>query len=85
MSRARFRKPTGMHDIFGDDNKYYEKIEEASSKIASFYSFDKITTPILEEAELFIRSVGEETDIVGKEMYTLKTMIDLLFIRYYFF
>ena len=73
MSRARFQKPTGMHDIFGDDNKYYEKIEEASLNIANFYNFEKITTPILEDAELFIRSVGGETDIVEKEMYTLKT------------
>jgi len=73
MSKIKYQSPTGMHDIYREDEKYYSLIEETAKKIADFYGFDKITTPILEEADLFIRSIGGNTDIVEKEMYTFKT------------
>lgn len=82
MTKVKFQTVTGMHDIYGEDQKYYEKIEKELKKISEFYHFKKITTPILEEADLFIRSVGEETDIVEKEMYVLKTKgRDILVLR----
>ena len=73
MSKPKFQTVTGMHDILPQDQAYYEKIQEAARKVFSFYDFDKIDTPILEDAGLFIKSVGENTDIVEKEMFTLKT------------
>jgi len=65
--------PKGMHDILPEDAWYWEKVEQAVKDTASFYGFDRIQTPILENVDLFIRSVGEATDIVEKEMYVLKT------------
>lgn len=73
MSKIRYQSPTGMHDIYREDEGYYSLVEETAKKIADFYGFNKITTPILEDADLFVRSIGGNTDIVEKEMYILKT------------
>jgi len=74
MSKSsRFQAPAGMHDILPEDQKYYKKIYDVVSEIADFYDFGKIDTPILENSELFSKSIGESTDIVGKEMYSFKT------------
>ncbi|MFA5431389.1 MAG: histidine--tRNA ligase [Candidatus Paceibacterota bacterium] len=73
MSKPKFQTVTGMHDILPQDQAYYDKIQEAAKKVFAFYDFEKIDTPILEDANLFIKSVGENTDIVEKEMFTLKT------------
>ncbi len=59
----------GMKDFIGDSSKRYLYLVERCSKIAQNYGFDFIQTPILEETSLFKRSVGESSDIVGKEMY----------------
>jgi len=73
MKKAKFQSPTGMHDILPEDQKYFQKIYKVVEDIADFYDFQKIDTPILEETELFSRGVGLNTDIVEKEMYSLKT------------
>jgi len=62
-----------MHDILPEDQKYFQKIYKVVEDMADFYDFQKIDTPILEETELFSRGIGLATDIVGKEMYSLKT------------
>ncbi|ADV46207.1 histidine--tRNA ligase [Nitratifractor salsuginis] len=59
----------GMKDLMFDDAERYTYIVETASRIARNYGFDFIETPILEETRLFKRSVGESSDIVGKEMY----------------
>lgn len=59
----------GMKDTLAPENKKYEYFIENASRIARNYGFDFIETPILEETSLFKRSVGESSDIVGKEMY----------------
>lgn len=56
-----------------DDQKYWRFLLKKFTKLAEEYSFRKIDTPILEETDLFFRSVGEGTDIIEKEMYSLKT------------
>lgn len=73
MRKPKFQAPTGMRDILPEEQVYFEKIYRTIENIADFYNFSKIDTPILEEAELFLRGVGLSTDIVGKQMYTLKT------------
>lgn len=73
MSKPKFQTVTGMHDILPQDQAYYEKIQEVLKKVSAFYDFERIDTPILEDANLFIRSIGENTDIVEKEMFTLRT------------
>lgn len=73
MKKPKFQSPTGMHDILPAEQKYFQKIYEVVSDIADFYGFEKIDTPVVEDAELFSRGIGLATDIVKKEMYTLKT------------
>jgi len=73
MKKPKFQSPTGMHDVLADDQKYFQKIYDIVENIANFYRFEKIETPILEETELFSKGVGMTTDIVGKEMYNLRT------------
>ena len=73
MKRPKFQSPTGMHDILAEDQKYFQKIYDVVKEIASFYNFQKIETPILEEIELFSRGIGLSTDIVQKEMFSFKT------------
>ena len=62
-----------MHDVLPEDFKIYEKIIEKSKEIVGFYGFLPIATPHLEHTELFTRPLGETSDVVEKEMYTLKT------------
>lgn len=77
-----FQAPRGMHDILPVDQPYWERIESVTKDLARFYNFHRIEPPILEFAEIFKRTAGEETDIVEKEMYTLKTKGgDLLALR----
>lgn len=59
----------GMNDILEPDYKRFEYFIETASTIAKRYGFHYIETPLLEETALFKRSVGESSDIVGKEMY----------------
>ena len=82
MTKIKYQTVTGMHDVFGREQLLYDKVKEAAQKIADFYAFQRINTPILEDQDLFIRSVGESTDIVEKEMFSLKTKgKDLLVLR----
>ncbi len=73
MRRSKIQTPTGMHDILPEDQKYYQKILDVCQKMADFYHFKRIETPILENLELFSRGVGLATDIVEKQMFTLRT------------
>ncbi|MEF8847322.1 MAG: histidine--tRNA ligase, partial [Candidatus Paceibacterota bacterium] len=76
MADPEFHSPTGMHDILPDQQKYYEKITRAVKEMADFYRFQRITTPVLEDKELFERGTGTSTDVVQKQMYTVKTKND---------
>lgn len=59
----------GMHDILPKEESYWKAIYHSAENIADYFQFGRIDTPLLEEAQLFIRSVGKGTDIVDKEMY----------------
>ena len=67
------QSPKGMHDIFEPEFFAYQGFFEKASEIALYYGFKPILLPMLESEELFTSGVGEGTDIVDKEMYTLKT------------
>lgn len=72
----------GMHDVLPVDQPFWEKIQKALREIAEFYNFLPITTPIVESADLFNRTVGETSDVIEKEMFALKTKgDDLLVLR----
>ena len=59
----------GMKDLIFEEAERYRYVTETAARIAGNYGFEYIETPILEETRLFKRSVGESSDIVGKEMY----------------
>ncbi|MBP9612372.1 MAG: histidine--tRNA ligase [Sulfurospirillum sp.] len=59
----------GMKDTLSPESEIYTHVINTCTKIAQNYGFSFIETPILEETALFKRSVGESSDIVGKEMY----------------
>jgi histidyl-tRNA synthetase len=59
----------GMKDIKDNESRLFTYFIDVASKIAQNYGFTYLETPILEETALFKRSVGESSDIVGKEMY----------------
>jgi histidyl-tRNA synthetase len=65
-----------MHDILPEDAPYFRLVEDAFWRVAKLHHFGEVRTPVLEDAELFTRSVGEGTDIIHKEMYTLKDRSD---------
>jgi histidyl-tRNA synthetase len=59
----------GMNDILSDDYERFDYFIQTATAIAKRYGFHYVETPLLEETALFKRSVGESSDIVGKEMY----------------
>ena len=60
----------GTHDLYGQEIDKFNYVVESFYSIATKFNFKSIQTPILENQELFSRSVGEHTDIVSKEMYS---------------
>lgn len=65
--------PKGMRDIIGDDYYRFQGLFEKAQEVAMYYGFTPIETPILEHEDTFTSAVGVGTDIIDKEMYTLKT------------
>jgi len=63
----------GMHDILPTDQPWWERVGKVSRDISEFYNFLRIETPIVEQLDLFERSLGEDTDLIQKEMYILKS------------
>lgn len=73
ISNMLYQTPTGMRDLLEDDLALFEKVKKACSKMADFYGFEQIEPPILEDAQIFEKGTGLTSDIVEKEMYTLRT------------
>ncbi len=67
-----YQKPKGTRDILPDVVKDWQKMESNAREIAGRFAFQEIRTPTFEETGLFLRSVGESSDIVSKEMYTFE-------------
>jgi histidyl-tRNA synthetase len=62
--------PRGTNDIYPPESAAWNDLEAAARDIAKQYGYGEIRTPMFEATELFVRGVGETTDIVEKEMYT---------------
>jgi histidyl-tRNA synthetase len=58
-----------MRDLFGAELRWFQHIEETARRVFGRHGYGEIRTPILEELDVFKRSVGESSDIVNKEMY----------------
>lgn len=65
-------RPKGTKDVYGKEQAVRSYVFDIINSVASVYNFKKIETPIFEAKEVFVRSVGETSDIVSKEMYTFK-------------
>ncbi len=62
----------GMRDILPPSSAVWNQVESAARRVFFRFNYHEIRTPVLEETALFARGVGEETDIVSKEMYTFE-------------
>ena len=62
----------GMRDLLSDVTPAWRWVESEFEAAFSRYGYREVRTPIVERTELFARSIGESTDIVGKEMYTFQ-------------
>src|ERR1700758_5510077 len=60
----------GTRDLLPPETELWNHVEATARRVFARYNFGEIRTPILEDTQLFARGVGEETDIVSKEMYT---------------
>ena len=66
----------GTHDVIGAEANSYAYVENVMAQIASFFAFQPVRPPVLEYSELFVRGVGESSDVVRKEMYTFNDKAD---------
>lgn len=60
----------GTHDILFEEYRLFNHVVSKAREISALYGFAQIATPIFEFTEVFKRTLGEESDVVGKEMYT---------------
>lgn len=65
--------PKGMRDIMNESYYHFQGFFEKAQEVAVYYGFKPIDTPMLEHEEIFTGGIGAGTDIIDKEMYTLKT------------
>jgi len=68
----KFQTITGTKDILPSESPIWQHIEETARSVFERFGYREIRTPIFEDTNLFLRGIGETTDIVGKEMYTFK-------------
>ena len=66
----KYRSIKGTQDLLPESEAYWAYLEETTQSLARRYGFERIETPMFESTGLFARAVGEDTDIVSKEMYT---------------
>lgn len=67
-----FQVPRGTVDLLPGEQKYWRFVQSKAREIASEFGFERIDTPVFEDARLFVRGVGEVTDIIEKETYTFE-------------
>ncbi|HHV81594.1 TPA: histidine--tRNA ligase [bacterium] len=76
--KPKYTRLRGVRDILPEELIHWRDVELKAREIFRRYNYKEIETPIIEPAEIFIRTVGEETDIVRKEMYIFKDRGDRL-------
>jgi histidyl-tRNA synthetase len=67
-----YQAPRGTSDILPEEQAYWRYIEQKVAETARLYGYERLDAPVFEDTGLFSRSVGEDTDIVTKEMYTFE-------------
>ncbi len=69
MAAKNLQSIRGIHDGLPAEVRLWQRVEAAARKVFGGYAFSEVRLPVLEPTELFVRSIGEATDIVSKEMY----------------
>lgn len=67
-----YRAPRGTADILPEEQRYWRYVEAEAREIARRYGYGRLDTPVFEHSNLFVRGVGQVTDIVEKEMYVFQ-------------
>ncbi|MFC1937058.1 histidine--tRNA ligase, partial [Chloroflexota bacterium] len=67
-----YRAPRGTTDILPEEQPYWRYIEQKAAQVCQLYGYERIDVPAFEDAEVFVRTAGEDSDIVEKEMYTFE-------------
>lgn len=81
MSKSRYRTIDGTRDYLDREGNRFDKAVVFAGEIFARYGYARIRTPIFETPELFARSIGADTDIVEKEMYTFKPGSEAITLR----
>ncbi|MFQ5826778.1 MAG: ATP phosphoribosyltransferase regulatory subunit, partial [Dehalococcoidia bacterium] len=64
------KAPRGTADTLPQEQAYWSYIQDRASALCQLYGYERIDTPVFEESGLFVRTIGQGTDIVEKEMYS---------------
>jgi histidyl-tRNA synthetase len=72
----KFQAIKGVRDILPPESALWNRVEQAARDVFAAYGYGEIRLPIFEPTELFARSIGAETDVVAKEMYTFEDRED---------
>jgi histidyl-tRNA synthetase len=76
-----YRAVKGMNDILPDEIERWHQLENTFRSVVERYHYAEVRTPILERTSLFVRSIGETTDVVEKEMFTFERSKESLSMR----
>lgn len=76
MAKQTYQRPRGTHDILPEDWRYWQLMQSTFVELCTKAGYGRISTPVIEATELFVRSVGESTEVVGKEMYNFTDRSD---------
>jgi histidyl-tRNA synthetase len=69
---VRFEAPRGTHDILPSEQPLWQRVLGEAERLCALYGYRKIVTPGIEDTELFVRTSGQGSDVVQKEMYTFE-------------
>ncbi len=72
MSKAKIQAIRGMNDVLPSQTPHWQYLEQHIQQLMAAYAYQEIRFPILEQTQLFKRTIGDATDIVEKEMYTFE-------------
>ncbi|HEV2903127.1 MAG TPA: histidine--tRNA ligase [Gaiellaceae bacterium] len=68
----KFEAPRGTHDILPSEQRVWQRVLGEAERLCALYGYRRIVTPAFEDTELFVRTSGEGSDVVQKEMYTFQ-------------
>jgi histidyl-tRNA synthetase len=76
VKRTPLQAVRGMNDVLPDDAPLWQRFEDTAREVFAQYGYRNIRVPIVEPTALFVRGIGEHTDVVEKEMYTFEDKLN---------